>query len=91
MSELPPLSVEFLVVAAFAKAAERRLPGITEEALADLEDEALRAEVIRLRGPRMAPEVRDKFESAVAWVTALRLIDRGNRKSRPWYGFLTPP
>ncbi len=51
------------------RALERRDPGIVEEMMGSLQDDIARAAIIRLRGPRQAPEVAAAHAEAFAWLT----------------------
>lgn len=53
---------------------EKRLPGISDELVVSLEDEALQREIIRLRGPREAPDSARARKDALAWATHVRLV-----------------
>ena len=50
------------------RALERRDPGIVEEMMSALQDDIARAAIIRLRGPRQAPEVAAAHAEAYAWL-----------------------
>lgn len=71
--ELPPPSVGLTVLAHTIRLLEEDRPGFTDRLLATLEDEAMKTEVIRLRGPSVAPEVRRVHRDAVAWLSMVRL------------------
>lgn len=72
--ELPSPNVSRHALAHFMRAVEVHIPGIIEETLAALEDEALAAEVRRLRTPREAESIARVRAAATAWVKHVRLV-----------------
>lgn len=71
--QLPPPSVGLTVLAHTIRLLEEDRPGFTDRLLATLEDEMLKTEIIRLRGPKVEPEVQRVHRDAVAWLSVVRL------------------
>lgn len=67
-------AVEFLI-AAGVRTLEEMLPGFTERFLVNLQEHATADEVIRLRGPRAAPEVLQEHAKAITLGAQMRLIN----------------
>lgn len=79
MPGLPPSTPELHVIAGYARALERRFPGIGEEVLHDLMNEALFDNVVNIRGYKKEPEVREAREKAVLWMQAACVIGQALR------------
>ncbi len=80
---LPDPSWLAALVGAMLRSMERREPGIVDEMLVSLEDDLAKAAIIRLRGPRQAPEVAAAHAEAHAWLsTFAELIERPRRRKR---------
>jgi hypothetical protein len=73
-SELPKPSPEFVVMGAVLALMERLHPGFVDHLREQVASEAARSAVIRLRGPKHAPEVIEATEQAEAWVEAASLV-----------------
>jgi hypothetical protein len=71
---LPARCVQLHALGHLARVLEIRFPGILDEWVASLEDEALMNEVVRLRGPRAPPEMKDVRASALAWGRHVRFV-----------------
>lgn len=84
MPGLPPSTPEFHIIAGYARALERRFPGIGEEVFDDLRNEILLENVINIRGFKKEAEVREALEKAVAWMAAACVIGKAMKvwKSR---------
>jgi hypothetical protein len=77
MSEMPAPSAALIVQGAVLRYLESREPGAIDAILAILEDEEVRSEVIRLRGPKLEPLVKESIGQARTWVAAVRAANRG--------------
>ncbi len=88
MRELPEASVELVVLGAIIRAAEKQCPGFADDVVGMLENEAVRAEVVQLRGVRMEVETRRKFVLASTWANAVRrttLAVEASRRKVPFW------
>lgn len=84
-STLPPPSVPLHVLAHIMFVLERRDPGVLDDLLTSLENEAAQMSVIRLRRPREAPELAANRLVALEWVETVRrncFAVLGSRKRR---------
>lgn len=72
--DTPETSISLHALGHFVRAVERRMPGLMDEWVDSLQDEALLNEIIRLRGPRDAPSVRLARSGALAWAKHVRLV-----------------
>jgi hypothetical protein len=62
----PARRVQLHALGHLARVLEIRFPGILDEWVASMDDEALMSEVVRLRGPVAPPEMKDVRASALA-------------------------
>ena len=74
MPDLPQTSIELHALGHLARALEARFPGLLDEWVDTLQDEALLNEIVRLRGPRESEHVRAVRVSALTWAKHVRLI-----------------
>jgi hypothetical protein len=80
---LPDPSWLAAIVGAILRSMETRDPGIVDEMLGSLQDDMAKAAIVRLRGPRQAPEVAAAHAEAHAWLaTFAELIERPRRRKR---------
>ena len=80
---LPDPSWLAAIVGVILRSLETRDPGIVDEMLCSLQDYLAKAAIIRLRGPRQAPEVAAAYAEAHAWLaTFAELIERPRRRKR---------
>lgn len=71
---MPETNVSLHALGHFVRVMERRHPGVIDEWVDGLQDEALLNEIIRLRGPREARGVRETRSAALAWAKHVRLV-----------------
>lgn len=74
MPDLPPTNTELHALGHLARALEKRLPGLLDEWVDALQDEALLNEIIRMRGPRESEVVKTTRSIALAWAKHVRLV-----------------
>jgi hypothetical protein len=74
MPQLPPPSEPLVVLAVALRNLERRMPGLMDDVLADLETECLRSEIVRLRGPKVAAEMKGVLTRATFWTASVRIV-----------------
>lgn len=72
---VPPMRAMEFILAASVRTLEEFLPGFTERLLENLQDHTTADEVIKLRGPRTAPEVLQEHAKAMALGAHIRLIN----------------
>lgn len=71
---LPPTSISLQALGHFVRVMERRCPGVLDEWVDGLQDEAMLNEIVRLRGPRESPAVRVARSGALEWAKHVRLV-----------------
>jgi hypothetical protein len=74
--ELPEVDGLALAMGHFARAVERRLPGVLDEWVESLEDENLWSEIRRLRHPRDEPALIESRREAMVLARHVRLTAR---------------
>jgi hypothetical protein len=77
MSEMPPPSAALIIQGAVLRYLECRDPGAMDAILATLEDDEVKSEIIRLRGPKLEPQVKEAIGQARTWVASVRAANRG--------------
>ena len=70
---LPP-TAELHVLAHLIAVLEKHLPGLADDVVASMEDEAAVREVVRLRAPRETPEHAEMRAASLAWADRVRLL-----------------
>lgn len=75
--KLPEPSTELVLMGALLRALDLRHEGLLDELLDTLGDEAVKAEVIRLRGPRLEPQMKQHLADARFWLATMRAAHRG--------------
>lgn len=85
--DLPEPSAELVIIGAGLVELEIALrelglkkPDFTERVLARLQSEAMRQTVVRLRGPRISPEMAEAMHSAEAWLAQTSVVVRALRR-----------
>jgi negative regulator of sigma E activity len=85
---LPPPTPELLIIAAGLVELEVALrelglkkPDFTERVLARLQSEAMRQAVVRLRGPRVTPEMSKAMDGAEAWLAQTSVAVKAMRRA----------
>lgn len=71
---IPDPSVTLHALGHLARVIERRHPGIMDEWVDSLQDEALLNEIVRLRGPRESEAVKACRVAALTWAKHVRLV-----------------
>lgn len=71
---MPAVSVTLQALGHFVRVMERRFPGVLDEWVDGLQDEALLNEIVRLRGPREARAVLEARTGALTWAKHVRLV-----------------
>ena len=74
MSDLPQTSVEMHALGHLARVLSKRFPGLLDDWVDSLQDEALLNEIIRLREPRESEHVKAVRVGALAWAKHVRLV-----------------
>jgi hypothetical protein len=72
--ELPAPNVSLIAIGHLMRVLEHREPGIIDEWLKSLEDEHVEQEIIRLRAPRVAKELREANDQALVWAGLVRAV-----------------
>lgn len=81
--DLPPFDHHTVIERSLLLALERRLPGITIEARDIAESSCLSTQAIRIRGPRVAPQIRKSIELGARWLAiAAELTPKLKRKRK---------
>ncbi len=81
LSMTPP-TVSLAAVGALVLVLDKHLPGLAEEWRQQLESDRTRSAIIKLRGPRSAPEVVAIAEEAEAWAGSITLVADALRPRR---------
>lgn len=72
--ELPPPLATLHALGHLASVLEKELPGILDVWVASMENEASAREVVRLRGPKETPEIKEARLAAIVWADRVRLL-----------------
>lgn len=75
--QLPKPTMLSVIVALGLAEIEAEMPGFLDRLIARLSSDALRSQVVRIRGERARPEIIEAQETALLWLTTLSPLLRG--------------
>ena len=76
--ELPPTDGKAMALGHLARVLEKRLPGLLDDWVESLENEALWSEIRQLRHPREEPALKASRREALVLVRHIRIVTRAH-------------